>query len=226
MKQLIYIIAIIFLCDNSFAQAKGDVCIEGTDSARADFSKGILRTYIFGLTNSFAFGKILKERYNVDVVYWGCIVEEKYYCYSKYMDSMLIKKYGKDFFNKIAKEAKQLDSIGKGDRSSSFIGGEQKLMKFIYCNLDLKNANYKKHMKGKVNLKFTIDTTGKPIDIKIMKTSNEDYSKEAIRIMNLMPNWIYATKNGKPIQENWSLPIVFDEVWKNKYEDNNRFHKD
>ena len=67
------------------------------------------------------------------------------------------------------------------------------------------------------DLQFEIDTTGLPINIKVMKSPNTEYSEEAIRIINLMPNWITATQNGKPIKEKWNLPILFDSAWKEKY---------
>jgi hypothetical protein len=81
LKQLLIILTFVILCNKTFAQV--DDCQVGTDCAMTDFSKGILRTYIFGLTNSFTFGKILKDEYGIDAIYWGCIVEEKWDCYSK-----------------------------------------------------------------------------------------------------------------------------------------------
>jgi len=215
LRQIIFILTIFCLCNSSFAQT--DECQIGTDSAKADYSKGILRTYIFGLTNSFTFGKLLKVEYGIDAVYWGDVVDEKWDCYSKFMDDKIKAKFGNDIFDKVAKKSQQLDSLGKGDRQSVFPGGEIELMKFVYCNIDLAKANYLQYQKGRVYLQFTIDTTGRPIDIKVMKTPNEDYATEAIRLINQMPNWTTATQNGKAIQQKWNLPIVFDDNWKRKH---------
>lgn len=215
MKKFLFILMIVFLCNNSFAQT--DECQIGIDSAKSDYSKGILRTYIFGLTNTFTFGKLLKDEYGIEVVYWGCIVEEKWDCYSKFMDEKIRAKFGDDIFEKASKKSHQIDSAGNGDRQSEFPGGEMELMKFVYCNLDLTKANYSESKKGRVYLQFAIDSTGRPVDIKVMKTPNEDYSKEAIRLVNLMPNWTSATQNGKTIKQQWNLPIVFDNDWKEKH---------
>jgi len=215
LRQIFFILAALFFCNNSFAQI--DECQIGTDSAKADYSKGIFRTYIFGLTSSFTFGKLLKDEYGIDAIYWGDIVDERFDCYSIFMDEKIKEKFGNDIFDKVAKKSQQLDSLGKGDRQSEFPGGETELMKFIYCNLDLTKANYPENKKGKVYLQFAIDTIGRPVDIKVMTSSNEDYSKEAIRIINLMPIWITATQNGKPIKEKWNLPILFDNDWKEKH---------
>ena len=165
MSQLLFVLNIVFLCTNSFAQTVE--CQSGTDSAKVDFSKGILRTYIFGLTDSYTFGKILKDEYGIDAVYWGCIVEEKWECYSEYMDSKIKEKFGNDIFEKVSKKSQQMDSLGKGDRQATFPGGEMALMKFVYCNLDLAKAKYSLDKKGRVYLKFTIGMDGKATNIKI-----------------------------------------------------------
>ena len=133
------------------------------------------------------------------------------------MDEKIKTKYGDDIFEKVTKKSQQLDSLGKGDRQSAFPGGEMELMKFVYCNLNLDKANYLENKKGSVYLQFSIDTTGRPADIKVMKTPNEDYGQEAIRLINLMPNWTTATQNGKTIKQQWNLPIVFDNDWKQKH---------
>lgn len=215
LRKLIFILTAFCFCNYSIAQT--DECQIGIDSAKADYSKGILRTYIFGLTNTFTFGKLLREDYGIETIYWGCIVDERRDCYSNFMDEKIKAKFGNDIFEKVAKKAQQLDSIGKGDRESVFPGGETALMKFVYCNLDLTKANYSESKKGKVYLQFVIDTTGRPTEIKVIKTPNEDYSQEAIRLISLMPNWTTATQNGKTFKQKWHLPIVFDNDWKEKY---------
>lgn len=215
LKKIIFILIAFCFCNYSIAQTAE--CQIGIDSAKADYSKGILRTYIFGLTNSFTFGKLLRDDYGIDAVYWGDIVDERWDCYSKFMDEKIKEKFGNDIFEEVAKKSQQLDSTGKGDRKSEFPGGEAELMKFVYCNLDLAIANYSEDKKGRVYLQFVIDTTGRPTEIKVMKSPNEEYSKEAIRIIKKMPNWTTATQNGKTIKEKWNLPIVFDNDWKEKH---------
>jgi hypothetical protein len=215
LRKIIIILTLFYFCKDTFAQT--DECQIGIDSAQTDYSVGILRTYIFGLTNTFTYGKILKDEYGIEAVYWGCIVDKKWDCYSKFMDEKIKIKFGDDIFEKAAKKSEQLDSLGKGDRQSEFPGGEEELIKFIYCNLDLVKANYSESKKGRVNLQFSIDKSGRPVNILVRKSPNESYSKEAIRLINLMPNWITATENGKTINQMWNLPIVFDDKWKEEH---------
>lgn len=215
MKHVTFIVFYLFFYHNLHGQIND--CQAGTDSAKSDFSKGILKTYIFGLTNTFTYGKILQDKYGIQVIYWGCIVDEKWDCYSNYMDEKIKEKYGKYFFEEVSKKAQELDSMGKGDRLSTFKSGETGLRKFVYCNLDLTKINYSDDKKGKVYLRFTIDSTGKVANVKILKSTNLNYNNEAIRIINLMPHWTVGTENGKVINQEWNLPIIFDNEWKKKY---------
>lgn len=215
LKKLLLLLIVLGFCRHTFAQT--DECQIGTDSAKADYSKGIMRVYIFGLTNSFTYGKLLKTEYGIDAVYPGCIVERKWDCYTNWMDEKIKAKFSDDIFEKVAKKAQYLDSIGKGDRQAAFPGGESALMKYVYCNLDLTRANYSEGNEGKVYLQFAIDTAGRPTDINVLKTPNEAYSKEAIRLINRMPDWTPATQNGKPMKQLWNLPIVFDIDFKEKH---------
>ena len=60
-----------------------------------------------------------------------------------------------------------------------------------------------------VKIKFTVLTDGSIIDIKSVCSTNADYKKEAIRIVNTMPKWIPATKNGVVVDDNVDLIIEF-----------------
>ena len=105
MRQLLIILTIVLFCNNLFAQT--DECQSGIDSANVDFSNGILRTYIFGLTNSFTYGKLLKSEYGIDAIYADDIVVEKWDCYSKFMNEKIKEKFGNDIFENVATKVKK-----------------------------------------------------------------------------------------------------------------------
>lgn len=209
-----FILILTICCLGYTTHAQTDACKTGIDSARKDYANGILRLYLYGLTNSSTYGRLLCNKYGIDVVEEGCIIDEERNCYSTYMYEQIEKRLGAHFFNDVARKAQQLDSMGLGDRMSAFPGGESALMKFIYCNLALTNENC---TEKTVRLQFAIDTTGKPIEAKVMNTSNAEVSKEVMRLVNLMPDWTPATINGKPIQQQWVLPIRFDPKTKQQY---------
>jgi hypothetical protein len=60
-----------------------------------------------------------------------------------------------------------------------------------------------------VVLSFLVRTTGQIDSIRIIKSPGKAYSDEAIRVIKSGPDWNPATDNGKPIEEDVRLRIVF-----------------
>jgi len=60
-----------------------------------------------------------------------------------------------------------------------------------------------------VIVSFIVLESGKITDKEILRSLCEKCDKEAIRIINLMPNWIPPQKNGKPIKSRILFPINF-----------------
>jgi len=63
--------------------------------------------------------------------------------------------------------------------------------------------------EGVVVVKFRVDERGKISGLKIIKSLCKKCDEEARRVINLMPNWIPATKNGRPISSSMLWPIKF-----------------
>lgn len=64
------------------------------------------------------------------------------------------------------------------------------------------NFVYSEKMSGKsavVHYEFTVGEDGKIRDVTINSSTDEDYSKELIRVIKRSPKWTPATKDGKPV---------------------------
>ena len=62
--------------------------------------------------------------------------------------------------------------------------------------------------KIKIDIEFVIDTDGKPINI----TANggpEIMNQNAIEVIGLLPDFKPGTKNGKPVNVLYKLPLIF-----------------
>jgi TonB family protein len=51
-----------------------------------------------------------------------------------------------------------------------------------------------------VRVDFTISKTGNPINIKVDKSPSEEFTKEAIRIIDSGPRWSPKIKDGIPVE--------------------------
>ena len=94
-----------------------------------------------------------------------------------------------------------------------FPGGKDSLNKFISRNLVFP-IEYKNNVSFKecsVQVKFNVEVSGKISNIQISKGcfGFDKCDLEALRIVNLMPNWRPATKGGEPFKRSYNLTIPF-----------------
>ncbi len=62
---------------------------------------------------------------------------------------------------------------------------------------------------GHVLVKFVVEKDGSITNIKAIKSPHEDMSKEAERMLRLMPKWKSAELNGQPVRMRMNIPIKF-----------------
>jgi periplasmic protein TonB len=58
-------------------------------------------------------------------------------------------------------------------------------------------------------VKITIDKDGVKDDVQVVKGLSPDADMEAMRVVNIMPDWVPAMKNGKTVKTKRILPIRF-----------------
>jgi hypothetical protein len=66
-----------------------------------------------------------------------------------------------------------------------------------------------KNVKGKATVGFTIDETGKPVNVKIIDSDNVLAGKCAASIVMSMKDWKPGTQRGTKVPVNYILPIEF-----------------
>lgn len=95
------------------------------------------------------------------------------------------------------------------DTKAHFPGDSVALATFIKDMLYYpENARLAKE-QGIVYIRLTVERDGSISKTKVLKGVSSSLDQEALRIVNLMPNWMPETNNGKPIRTNLVLPISF-----------------
>ena len=74
------------------------------------------------------------------------------------------------------------------------LSSDKYLFKFIRKNLTYPISAFKAGIEGKVFVSFTIDNNGKILNIEIVKGSNPYFDSEVIRLISIMPDWIWNKK--------------------------------
>ena len=95
---------------------------------------------------------------------------------------------------------------------ASFPRGEQALKSFIDSNRNINNIMEIEDSEGitpSAEVAFIVNTDGSITNIQCWRSTNNDYRKEALRIVGLMPNWTPEQVGGKARAKQVQLKIEF-----------------
>jgi len=95
------------------------------------------------------------------------------------------------------------------EQKPDFPGGMEALYKFIGKNLRYPPAMQENGIQGRVVVEFLVSKSGKVVNIKVIKGLDPAGDKEAIRVVESMPNWNPGKNNGVPVQVLYQLPINY-----------------
>jgi TonB family protein len=95
------------------------------------------------------------------------------------------------------------------DEMAEFPGGIQAIQQFISDNLSYPDNAEKNGIEGKVFAQFVVSKEGKVIQAEIVRSVSPELDEEALRVVNLLPEWTPAKLDGKPVNVQFTLPILF-----------------
>ncbi len=64
-------------------------------------------------------------------------------------------------------------------------------------------------VQGRVSVQFVINRDGTIVDVKVLRSPDENLSKEAERVVKAMPKWKPARQANKPVRMRYVLPVMF-----------------
>lgn len=98
------------------------------------------------------------------------------------------------------------------EKMPEYQGGDAKLMDFLKKNLIYPETEKNKNIQGRVYVSFVVNTLGKIEQAKVLRSLSPECDKEALRVINLMTNWIPGTQNGVPVSVRYTMPIRFGDA--------------
>lgn len=110
----------------------------------------------------------------------------------------------------VPKPPKDFALPGAVEVMPQFPGGGKKLMEFIASNLKYPESLDKSlNIQGRVIISFMIRKDGSIDDFEFVRRVHPDLDAEALRVVKLLPNFIPATVEGKPVDCKFTLPVTF-----------------
>lgn len=90
-----------------------------------------------------------------------------------------------------------------------FPGGTNAMKQFFLKNIQTPEST-NNPVKGKVFVRFMVDTKGRLSRIYLVKGLTDACNQEALRVVKRMPEWIPATQEGEVVNAWHTLPIYFE----------------
>ena len=90
-----------------------------------------------------------------------------------------------------------------------FPGGMAAMMKFIAQNVRYPEAALNNGIQGRVIVALVVNKDGSIVDAQILCSVDPYLDKEALRVVNSMPNWKPGKQRGKTVRVRYTIPISF-----------------
>ena len=102
------------------------------------------------------------------------------------------------------------------EHSPDFPGGLSGLREYLKKSIQYPKKAFRAGEEGQVTIEFTIDPKGNVINAQVVKSVSAKLDKEALRIIESMPQWKPGMQRGRPVAVRMSVPIdfVIDQVYK------------
>jgi TonB family protein len=112
---------------------------------------------------------------------------------------------------KAVEESPQEETFVIVEKMPEFPGGPAALMQYLNSKIKYPEECRKMGVEGKVFVKFIVDATGNIINVQVLRgiVDGKLLEKEAIRVVESMPNWKPGTQGGKAVSVYFTLPISF-----------------
>lgn len=91
----------------------------------------------------------------------------------------------------------------------SFKGGMKALANYLQSELEYPRLAVEGNMQGKVFVRFVVNKLGKVENVSIARGVDPILDKEALRVVQNMPEWNPGMQNFKTISVNYTIPINF-----------------
>ena len=104
-------------------------------------------------------------------------------------------------------EIKQVSNTGH--TPASFNGGYTNLIAYIKEQTQYPEEALKKEIEGTVKVSFNIDEEGKIKDVAVIQSAHFFLDREAVKMVQDMPNWAPAKRKDTPVPSTFILPLNF-----------------
>ena len=82
-------------------------------------------------------------------------------------------------------------------------------MSFLSRNIKYPTKEIESKIQGRVIVQFVVNKDGSISNAKVVRSVDPDLDKEALRVINSMPQWKPGMQKGEPVSVKFTVPIEF-----------------
>ena len=95
------------------------------------------------------------------------------------------------------------------EENAQFPGGDEACMKWLQEHIKYPQICIEQSVQGRVQVSFVVNRDGSIVDVKVLRSPDPNLSKEAERVVKMMPKWKPAKQNNKTVRSRFNLPVNF-----------------
>jgi protein TonB len=95
------------------------------------------------------------------------------------------------------------------EENAQFPGGDEACMKWLQEHIKYPQICVEQNVQGRVQVAFVVNRDGSIVDVKILRSPDSNLSKEAERVVKMMPKWKPAKQGNKTVRSRFNLPVNF-----------------
>lgn len=95
------------------------------------------------------------------------------------------------------------------EQNPEFTGGYEAMQKFLRDKIQYPTLAQESGIQGTVFISFVVSRTGKISNVKVLRGIGGGCDEEAVRVVNLMPNWVPGRQNGQAVPVQFQIPVKF-----------------
>ena len=90
-----------------------------------------------------------------------------------------------------------------------FPGGQKELLSFLSRNIKYPTKAIENKIQGRVIVQFVVNKDGSISGAKVVRSIDPDLDKEALRVINSMPQWKPGMNKGEIVSVKYTIPVMF-----------------
>ncbi|MGQ1909771.1 TonB family protein [Marinifilum sp. RC60d5] len=117
--------------------------------------------------------------------------------------------------SRITKDLNRKHSSAEGEifviveQMPEYPGGQDALREYFKKSTNYPKSAKENGVKGRVYVTFVIDKEGNVTKARVVRGVNQDFDKEALRVVKAMPKWVPGRQRGEKVNVSYTVPINF-----------------